>query len=117
MKLDVRGPATRSAAKPALLARGCDLWAAAFRVLLGGGASLGLRPPVASFQSLRYALRLLHHGCWDALRWWSRHQRVGEFAVYVAACEWLAAGKCDAASEAFIQARGEISITRQKSQK
>jgi len=107
MQLALPGPEAVSSG--AMRARGCDLWAAAFRTPAGADA-LGLRPPAASFKSFHYGMQLLRFEGWDAMRWWSKHQHLKEFSAYVAGRQWLAAGRLDPAREAFAHAEGVAGI-------
>eukprot|EP00747_Dinoflagellata_sp_TGD_P095079 gnl/TRDRNA2_/TRDRNA2_166343_c10_seq1.p1 gnl/TRDRNA2_/TRDRNA2_166343_c10~~gnl/TRDRNA2_/TRDRNA2_166343_c10_seq1.p1 ORF type:complete len:825 (-),score=120.23 gnl/TRDRNA2_/TRDRNA2_166343_c10_seq1:236-2575(-) len=93
---------------PILSARGCDLWASVYRASAANQSYMGLRIPLASFQSLLYPMHLLRREGWDALRWWARHQGADSaaFVAYLAGREWVSTGRCEAAREAFIHAEG-----------
>lgn len=89
--------------------RACDLWASVYRTQVDEGC-LGLRPPPASFKSFHYAMQLLRYECWDAIRWWSRHQHLKEFSAYLGGRQWFAMGCYDSALEAFIHAENVANI-------
>lgn len=103
------GNAFHFALPASLESRGCDMWASTFRTK-ADGRCLGLRPPAASFKSFQYAMRLLQHECWDAVRWWSRHQPMKELCAYVAGREWVATGRFDLAREAFVHAENVANV-------
>eukprot|EP00930_Biecheleria_cincta_P082958 TRINITY_DN72592_c0_g1_i1.p1 TRINITY_DN72592_c0_g1~~TRINITY_DN72592_c0_g1_i1.p1 ORF type:complete len:1553 (+),score=281.09 TRINITY_DN72592_c0_g1_i1:644-4660(+) len=97
-----------------LPARPCDFWAALYRTVSASTrTSLGLRPPMASFRSLEYALELLRWQRWEALRSWCRHESMKEVAAYMGAREWLAHQRHERAREAFMHAerRAELLVS------
>lgn len=99
---------------PGLPARPYDLWAALFRtVSTSTRTSLGLRPPVASFRSLEYALELLRWQRWEALQSWCRHESINEVVAYMGGREWLAHQRHAEAREAFMHAerRAELLVS------
>jgi len=94
--------------------RPSDLWASRFRMPLGRRRGLGLRPSMASLQTLDFALELACWQRWDALRSWSasavkREPPQKEVAAYMAGREWLASQRYAAARDAFSRAEGKAS--------
>lgn len=110
-----QGESWRFAAKKGtpLAARGCDLWASGFRSILGGGQTVFLRTPLASFRSFQFAMVLLAHERWDGLRSWLRHQSSQEFVAYIAGRELLTLRRPVAAKQAFLQAEPEAKLLTQ----
>lgn len=91
-----------NAAQDCLPTRCCDVWAAAFRAPVDGAQRLTcVRVPLASFASVHYAMQLLRLECWEALRWWSRHQPREEIYAYIAAREWVSQGSYQGARKTF----------------
>lgn len=94
---------------PGPLARASDLWAAHFRAAVAG-RDVVVRAPLASMRALQYALLLMRHESWEALREWCKHQEMAAFSSYVAAREWLVGGLLDAARLGFEQAEGAAEL-------
>eukprot|EP00929_Paragymnodinium_shiwhaense_P100306 TRINITY_DN62540_c0_g1_i1.p1 TRINITY_DN62540_c0_g1~~TRINITY_DN62540_c0_g1_i1.p1 ORF type:complete len:1571 (+),score=373.03 TRINITY_DN62540_c0_g1_i1:53-4765(+) len=104
----------------AMPARAADFWAAAYRASVNGRQQLAcVRVPVASIKDVQYAMMLLRHESWHALRWWSRQQpltttdagvdkptAIASFIAYVHACELLANRRFQEAAAAFLAAEG-----------